>query len=74
MAPTPELAELGRAGTARMLASLDGAAAEGAYLNLSERRVDPSAAFAPEDWTRLLEVRRRVDPTGIFLGNHAFVD
>jgi hypothetical protein len=57
-----------------MLASLDGAAAPGAYLNLSERRVDPSAAFAPADWTRLLQVRRRYDPTALFLGNHEFVD
>jgi FAD/FMN-containing dehydrogenase len=73
MAPTPELAELGRKGTLAMLASLEGAAAEGAYLNLSERRVDPSAAFAPEDWTRLLQIRHRVDPTGLFLGNHEFL-
>jgi FAD/FMN-containing dehydrogenase len=71
--PTPELAALGRAETLRLLGSLDGVAAEGAYLNLAERPVDPSAAFGPEGWSRVLEVRHRYDPAGLFLGNHEFV-
>jgi FAD/FMN-containing dehydrogenase len=73
MAPTPEAAEHARAATRRMLAALAGAESGGQYLNLSERPVDPSGAFAPADWTRLLQVRHRADPTGLFLGNHEFV-
>jgi FAD/FMN-containing dehydrogenase len=73
IAPTPEAVEHGRAATLRMLAALAGAESGGQYLNLAERPVDPSGAFAPEDWARLLQVRRRVDPAGMFLGNHEFV-
>jgi hypothetical protein len=72
MAPTPELAAAGRAATLRMLAALEHAESGGEYLNLAERPVDPSAAFTPEAWDRLLRIRDRVDPDRIFVANHEF--
>lgn len=73
IAPLPQLVEPSRQATLAMLASLEGVHSGGEYLNLSERRVDPAAAFGAERWQRLLEVRRRVDPSGLFLGNHEYV-
>jgi FAD/FMN-containing dehydrogenase len=74
MAPTPEAAEHGRAATLRMLHALDRADSGGAYLNLAERAVDPSSAFDPAAWQRLLEIRRRVDPGRLLVANHEFLD
>jgi FAD/FMN-containing dehydrogenase len=73
IAPVPQLVEPSRAATLAMLASLEGVQSGGEYLNLSERTVDPARAFGAQRWQRVLEVRRRFDPAGLFLGNHEFV-
>jgi hypothetical protein len=43
----------------------------GSYLNLAERRIDPSTAYEPDAWARLCTIRASVDPEGLFLANHA---
>jgi hypothetical protein len=44
--------------------------ARGNYLNLAEKRVDPSTGYEPDAWTRLCAIRAAVDPGGLFLANH----
>jgi hypothetical protein len=39
-------------------------------LNFATRRVDVSAAYRPEDWSRLRAVRRAVDPAELLVANH----
>jgi FAD/FMN-containing dehydrogenase len=73
IAPVPQLLEPARQATLAMLGSLEAVHSGGEYLNLAERPVDPSGAFGVDRWRRILDVRRRVDPTGLFLGNHVFV-
>ncbi|MFI5959116.1 FAD-binding protein [Cryptosporangium sp. NPDC051539] len=40
------------------------------YLPFTHRRVDPATGFAPEVWPLLRQIRRRVDPSGVFRANH----
>jgi FAD/FMN-containing dehydrogenase len=41
------------------------------YLNFTESRVDPRSIFPEATYDRLLEVKARYDPDGIFLANHS---
>ncbi|MGC5309806.1 FAD-binding oxidoreductase [Micromonospora zamorensis] len=40
------------------------------YLNFTQQQGDTSRAFDPADWLRLLEIRAKVDPTGLLQANH----
>ncbi|TQS40124.1 FAD-binding oxidoreductase [Cryptosporangium phraense] len=40
------------------------------YLNFTQQPVDPSTGFDPGAWQSLLQIRRRVDPSGVFRSNH----
>ncbi len=40
------------------------------YLNLAERPCDSSRAFAPDVYSRLVEIREAVDPDALFLASH----
>jgi FAD/FMN-containing dehydrogenase len=40
------------------------------YLNFVEQPIDASQAYGPSSWSRLQEVRRRVDPDRLFRANH----
>jgi FAD/FMN-containing dehydrogenase len=70
VAPTPEAAAGGLELTQAVADSFEPWATGGAFLNLAERPVDPSRAFTPEAWQRLLGVRRRLDPRGVIVANH----
>jgi hypothetical protein len=72
LAPTPELAARGAADAVRAMAALAPVEAGGNYLNLAERRVDPSTGFDAATWKRLKAIRAAVDPDGLFLANHSF--
>jgi FAD/FMN-containing dehydrogenase len=41
------------------------------YLNFAESRVDPRSIFPEATYDRLLEVKARYDPDGMFLANHS---
>jgi FAD/FMN-containing dehydrogenase len=41
------------------------------YLNFAESKMDPRSIFPAESYDRLLAARRRYDPTGLFVANHA---
>jgi FAD/FMN-containing dehydrogenase len=45
--------------------------ADGHYLNLTEKQVDPRAAYDADAWTRLCAIRATVDPQGVFVANHS---
>jgi FAD binding domain len=46
-------------------------AAEGGYFNFAERPCDVDAIMPPETCSRLAEVKRRWDPDGMIVANHA---
>jgi len=72
IAPTPEMAAMGKADTARAMSAVAGAATGKRYLNLSEVPVDCSTGYDEASWARLQEVRATVDPDRVFVANHSF--
>lgn len=44
--------------------------ADGLYLNFVEEDCTVSRGYHPEDWARLVAIRDRVDPDGLFVANH----
>lgn len=70
IAPTAEMARQGSLDTDRALAALQPYATGGMFLNMAERRVDPSAGYKSAAWERLRHLRPQFDPTGLFVANH----
>lgn len=60
MSDLTELATVGRV-----------AAADGGYFNFAERPCEADAILPPEVCARLAEVKRRWDPQGRIVANHA---
>ncbi|MFT3834868.1 MAG: FAD-binding protein [Micropruina sp.] len=71
IAPTPDLAALGRADADRAVEALVPWADAGRYLNFDDNAVDTSAGYSPLAWRRLQAVRESVDPCHRLLANHA---
>ena len=69
-APTPDLATAGTAATSAVAAAVRPWAAPGSYLNFAERPVDVEAAFDPDSWQRLVQLRRSIDPDGVWAAAH----
>jgi hypothetical protein len=70
----PMTAELGEAIGAhldRLREALSPWAADGGYFNFAERPCDVDAILPPEACERLAEVKRRWDPDGTIVANHA---
>jgi hypothetical protein len=71
VAPTPELAEA----VGHKLDELQEAMApwtgDGGYLNLADRPCDLDAILPAETCRRLVEIKRRRDPDGVIVANHA---
>ncbi|HEU5043566.1 MAG TPA: FAD-binding oxidoreductase [Nocardioidaceae bacterium] len=70
IAPTPEIAEIGRAQAEGLVEALAPYSSGGPYLNFAERPVDVSTCFDADTWARLCRVKAEVDPTGLFRANH----
>lgn len=70
VAATPEMAAAADADIERSIAALAPYATGSTFLNLAERPVDTSTAFASGSWERLRAVRAEVDPQGVFLAGH----
>lgn len=70
IAPTPELHMVGGRATQEVADVLAPWSTGRAFLNLTDRPVDPSRAFTAESWTRLLAVRGRLDPHGTLVAGH----
>jgi FAD/FMN-containing dehydrogenase len=68
---TPELGEAIDAHHDRVVEAMEPWGADGGYFNFAERPCDVDAILPPEVCTRLAEVKRRWDPEGRIVGNHA---
>ena len=59
------------AGLDRMHEAMEPWAADGGYFNFAERPCDADAILPAEVCARLAEVKRKYDPDGRIVGNHA---
>ena len=71
IAPFPEAAALGLADANRAVEALAPWSTGGRYLNFDDNVVEVSAAYGPEAWRRLRQIRAEVDPQGRMVANHA---
>ncbi len=71
MPMTPELGKAVEAHLDRMDETMEPWAGDGGYFNFAERPCDTDAILPPEVCARLSEVKRRWDPDGRLVGNHA---
>ena len=71
MPMTPELGQAIEAQHDRLHEAMAPWAADGGYFNFAERPCDADAILPPEICARLAEVKRRWDPDGRIIGNHA---
>ncbi len=67
--PAMEAAVMAHAGHVK--AALEPWAAEAAYLNFAERKVDTSKSFGAFTYRRLQAVKERLDPGNVIHANHA---
>ncbi|MBM7505252.1 FAD-binding oxidoreductase [Agromyces aurantiacus] len=70
VAPTPEIAAIGTAATSEVVAALRPWSTTRTYLNFVDRSVDVATGFDAAAWDRLGEIRRSVDPAGVWVAAH----
>jgi hypothetical protein len=70
IAPTPELAAIGRADAIALRSSLAEFSNGRAYLNLAENPINPRVAYSDESWDQLKAIRSIADPDAVFVANH----
>ncbi len=70
VAPTPQVAAIGRADAARAVESLAPWGTGRRLLNFTEYPAEPSAGFDQDAWRRLCDLRAHLDPTGVFVAAH----
>lgn len=71
MPMTPELGQAIDGRLDQLKEELSPWGADGGYFNFAERPCDADAILPPEVCTRLADVKRRYDPEGRIVGNHA---
>lgn len=71
VAATPELGSRGRADAARVVAALQPWATGSRFLNFTEEPADVATAYPSETLERLRALRSELDPSGLFVANHA---
>ncbi|HEX5984791.1 MAG TPA: FAD-binding oxidoreductase [Solirubrobacterales bacterium] len=71
MVMSPEMGEAVSAGLDRMHEAMEPWAADGGYFNFADRPCDTDAILPPDVCSRLAEVKRKWDPDGRIVGNHA---
>ncbi|MGR0219542.1 FAD-binding oxidoreductase [Agromyces sp. ZXT2-6] len=69
-APTPEIAAAGAAAAESVTAALGRWSSPRTFLNFADHGIDVATAFDADAWARLREVRRTIDPTGVWVANH----
>lgn len=69
-APTPEVAAAGSAAAEAVVAVLRTWASRRSFLNFADHSVDVATAFDADAWARLRDLRRSVDPAGVWVSNH----
>ncbi len=68
---TPELGEAIEGHLDRLHEAMEPWAADGGYFNFAERSCDADAILPPDVCARLAEIKRKWDPDGRIVGNHA---
>jgi hypothetical protein len=68
---TPELGQAIESHLDELHDAMEPWAGEGGYYNFAERPCDVDAILSAETCSRLGEVKRRWDPDGMILANHA---
>jgi hypothetical protein len=71
MVMSPEMGEAVEAGLDRMHEAMEPWAGDGGYFNFADRPCDADAILPPDVCARLAEVKRKWDPDGRIVGNHA---
>ncbi|HMI80390.1 MAG TPA: FAD-binding oxidoreductase [Solirubrobacterales bacterium] len=71
MVMNPEMGEAVDAGLDRIHEAMEPWAADGGYFNFADRPCDTDAILPPDVCSRLAEVKRKWDPDGRIVGNHA---
>lgn len=71
MVMSQEMGEAVDAGLDRIHEAMEPWAADGGYFNFADRPCDTDAILPPDVCTRLAEVKRKWDPDGRIVGNHA---
>jgi hypothetical protein len=71
VAATPELGVQGRKDAARVAEALQPWSSGHRFSNFTEEAVEPDTLFAPDALARLRAIRAAVDPSGMFVANHA---
>lgn len=71
VAPSPEMATVGTASADAILAAMDPWGTGQQFLNLAERAVGVDKAFGAGAYDRLVRIRAKHDPDGMFVANHA---
>jgi hypothetical protein len=69
-APTPAMAEAGRAAVRGVVEAVAPWTVPQLYANFADRRFDVSTVHALEVWERLRGLREVLDPDGVWLANH----
>lgn len=70
IAPFPEAAAIGLADATRAVEALAPWGTGGRYLNFDDNVVEVSAAYGPDAWQRLQQIRAEVDPQRRMVANH----
>jgi FAD/FMN-containing dehydrogenase len=70
MAPSPEMATAGLAAANQVVAALEQWSTGTRALNFTDVVGQCETGYDAEAWSRLREVRRTVDPQGLFVANH----
>ncbi len=70
IAATPEMGAAGQADADAFVAALAPFGSGRQYLNFVEHAIDPSAAYDPVAWGRLVTIKSAYDPDGLIVGNH----
>ncbi|MGS0685602.1 FAD-binding oxidoreductase [Nakamurella sp. GG22] len=71
MAMTPEMGAATLADATAFVDALSPFGSARQYLNFVEHAIDPSVAYDPVAWGRLVTIKSAFDPDGIIVGNHS---
>jgi hypothetical protein len=70
VAATPEMGAIGRRDANDFAAALAPFGSSRQYLNFVEHPIDPSVAYDPVTWGRLVTLKSAFDPDAVIVGNH----
>ena len=70
VAVTPEMGAIGQRDANAFAAALAPFGSSRQYLNFVEHPIDPSVAYNPVTWGRIVTLKSAFDPDAVIVGNH----